>query len=783
MEIRTTNLRFLRSNAYIPQTEYDLLSTFELKIDEFFFPEQFNRRENYNYIGKIPPLFKFLLVSDNEIITKKKEDFVSCMTELNYKWNFQRELNRFCDEKLWILTMSCLKFINNCYEFEISLKKSLTLDDKTDLLLPFGFQLCSLSSYTYKLFKLLYLNNENMYCILNEYGHVGKNVSKLEYEWACFNIFEHPEKKFLSAFNNKFGQKYFKEAIPDLYSPVTKEALFFNGCVPHSHYPCLINKKANKDSISIYGVQSEKANQIFEEKLCRLIENNPNEISKVTIHWECNYLKVKQTQSFERFYKTILKPHPLLRLRPRTCVRGSYSDVYKLKWTKISHPNEKLYFLDVNGLFSYACTKFPFMIGKYDILIGEELKDVKIINNKLCFKNNEMYGTILLTILPPKNLFRPYLQYRTINNKVVNTLCSKCCEKNSKNCKHTDSERAITSSYFISEINYALHLDYKILNIFECHYYKTSSYIFKDFVTKLNAQKLKSSNIFKNCLSDDEKLQYCNFLNSEMDLTPPFNLTLKNVRNNPSKRFLSKLMANSFFGKFQQKCNTTKTTFVNSQANLEDIFFSNDEIKNIFCFDDKICQLEINSKEIVKRPNFKTNCYIGGLIVSYGKQIIYEYLNIIEANGGIIYQVECDSVLFSLPQNTPIPVRVSDSLGDFKLEIEGEILSYFSFGPKNYSITYQHENQVQNSIKISGLSLNNALFKEEITEQLFEEFLNNLETLQKKTISQIRTKKKPKFEIKTVLQQCSYSNQLTQRRYLQKTPNDYTMFPFGYNDK
>jgi hypothetical protein len=783
MEIQSANLRFLRSNAYLPQTEYELISTYELKIEEFYFPEQFNRRQNYNYTGNIPSLPNFSLVSDNDDIKRKKEIFVNHLSKLNYKWSFQRELNRYCDEKLWILTMSCLKFIADCFQFEILLKETSLLCNPSKVLLPFGFQLCSLSSYTYKLFKILYLNNEDTYCILNEYGTVGKNVSKLEYEWACFNIFEHPEKKFLSAFNNQYGQKYFREAIPDLYSPITKEALFFNGCICHSHYPCVLNKNATKDSITIYGVRSEEANQIFEAKLCKLLENNPKEISKVTIHWECSYLKMKQSESFQRFHKTIFKPHPLLCLKPRKCIRGSYSDVYKLKWTKLNNPDQTMHFLDVNGLFSYACTLFPFMTGKYEVLIGEQLKDVKIRNNKLFYKNNEMFGTILLTILPPKNLFRPYLQYRTLNGKVVNTLCSKCCEKSIKKCNHSDNDRALTSSYFISEINHALQFNYKILNIFECHFYKNSSYLLKDFVTKLNAQKLKSSNIFENCLSDNDKLKYCDFLNSEMNLNPPFNLTLSNVSNNPSKRFLSKLMANSFFGKFQQKCNKTKTTFVNSQANLEDVFFSTDKIKNIFCFDDKICQLEINCEETEKRPNFKTNCYIGGLIVSFGKQIMYDYLNIIEAHGGNIYQVECDSVLFSLPNNMAVPVRISHCLGDFKREIEGEILSYFSFGPKNYSITYRHQNKLYNSIKISGLSLNNALFKEEITEKLFEEFLNNSDTLQKKTISQIRTQKKAKFEIKTMLQQFTYSNQLTQRRYLKKEANNYTMLPFGYNEK
>jgi hypothetical protein len=102
-----------------------------------------------------------------------------------------------------------------------------------------------------------------------------------------------------------------------------------------------------------------------------------------------------------------------------------------------------------------------------------------------------MHGTIFLTILPPKNCFRPFLLSRTKSGKVVQTLCAKCAENSSHSCNHTDSQRALTSCYFISEINAALNFDYKIIHIYECHYYKNVSYILKDFVTKLNVQKIK----------------------------------------------------------------------------------------------------------------------------------------------------------------------------------------------------------------------------------------------------------------------------------------------------
>jgi hypothetical protein len=80
-------------------------------------------------------------------------------------------------------------------------------------------------------------------------------------------------------------------------------------------------------------------------------------------------------------------------------------------------------------------------------------------------------------------------------------------------------------------------------------------------------------------------------------------------------------------------------------------------------------------------------------IISYARQIIYEHLTEIKNKGGKIFQVECHSIIFSFPSTTCLPVNVSESLGDFKFEIEGEILCYYSFGPKNYAITFKDQHK------------------------------------------------------------------------------------------
>jgi hypothetical protein len=266
-----------------------------------------------------------------------------------------------------------------------------------------------------------------------------------------------------------------------------------------------------------------------------------------------------------------------------------------------------------------------------------------------------------------------------------------------------------------------------------------------------------------------------------MDLKYPFNLSPENIVPNERKRYLHKQIANTFFGKFQQNSNKPKTEYVRSQNDLENIFHSNNQtITDLFCLNENICQVEVNQKQ-KQFTNLKTNVYIGGAIVAYGRQIIYDYLNLIELKGGILYQVECDSIIFSLPVDTEIPVKISPSLGCFKHEINGEILSFYSFGPKNYSLTYRNhaDAQIKTLTRISGLSLKNSLFQNELSEKLFDDFLKNSDVVQKKTLTQLRTKKK-KMKIETVLDQFTYSNNLTKRRYLDKDLQELVLFPYGF---
>jgi hypothetical protein len=782
LEIKGLNLRFIASNSYFEGTEIELANQYNIKFDEHFFPKQFLLPHNINYQGQVPECNYFYSIYDDDKVKLKKETFVCTLQKYNYKWNLQKELIMFCEQKLLLLLLSCLKFQEDCYNFQLQL--NVISNQNFIFLNPFSYPLCSLGGFVYRLFKLYYLNNQSIYAVNNEFGITCKNVSKIEYEWASFMDYKYPEKEFLFAFNNKDGQKYFKEAIPDLYSPITKQAYFFNGCVFHGHCDnCYINPNANSSSKDPFGKTFKEINDLFFQKVTKLIENNEN-ITEIIIVWECQYRNERETDYVQYFLKNEFKFHPLLRLRPRTCVRGAFFDVYALKWSKKMCPNEKLYFIDVNGLYSYCAIKFKFMIGKYEIAIGKNIKNISFVNYKCYFKNQPIMGSMLVTIIPPKDLLHPFLLYRTKNGKTVNTLCSKCCETQNKFCKHNDMERAITSCYMISEIEFALRLNYKLVNIHECHYYFNSDYILKDFVQILNYFKTKYSDCIKKFQTDEEKLNYCNFLNSEMNLTNPFLLKPTEIESNKSKKTFFKLMANSLFGKLEQKHNKAKTLYVSNQTELENIFFSENKIDDIFCVTDDVCQVQITPNELKLKPNRKSNCYIGAQVTAYARQTIYTHMQTLIQHSALIFQVDCDSIIFSLQDKLLIPLELSDAVGHFKFEIQGEILSFYSLGPKNYSLTFCKNGMFETISKVCGLSISNSFQKDLLNDQLFDfyitQFLNDKQ--EKVFIMQQRNKSNfKKFKINSVLENVMFTNNLSKRRYVLESQNFLTM-PYGFKE-
>ena len=659
-----------------------------------------------------------------------------------------------------------------------------------ELIHPLADNVSSTYAFIYKVFKLFYLNFYDICSIKNEFGSsFGKEVSAQEYEYSSFLEFQYPNNNFRSAFNHELGQKNFKECIPDIYSPVTCEAVFYNGCFHHAHIDnCLINPNASADTFHpLLKKTYAKINEEFNQKIGLLFLNHPNEIKSVRIMWECTYLQEKSLNpDLKYFLSNNFKPRPLYRLRPRTATRSSFTECFALKWLKSQNKDETFYCVDINAMYSYIAMTSKFAIGNYQILVGRDLLKIIFKDNLFYYENNPnpMVGVMLVNVLAPKTLMFPFLPLRLEDESTVFTLCSKCAETKSKNnCRHSDSERSFTSVYFISELSFATTLGYQINEIFECHYFEKSEFVLKDFVKKLSFFRLKNTDLWVKCKNLQEKESYCNYLNESLNFEEPFKLSVENVSPNESKKLFYKTIMNSMFGKLQQRSDKPRTVYVNSQEEIEKYYFSDSVISNIFCINENLCELELRVPSEKIPPNRECNSYIGGELVSYGRILIYKTIQKIQLIGKVFYS-DCDSCFFSLPTNVQMPLEISDVFGAYKNVYEGEIISFFCLAPKNYAISYRTKDKIVKHVsKIKGISLSSYYVDEEINNSTFDFFMSKFlrDEIAKIDLAQIKCGKDKKSQkMSRKIELTKLSNQITTRRIIIKNCMNVSTIPYGF---
>ena len=798
MGIQELDLRFVSSDKYVEGSENQLARQFGIDFSPLFFPFDFLKVNSIHYVGKIPNKSAYFDLFDSEKTRHEKQEYFMHLKEKRQKnWNLKKELNTYVNQKLFLLTLRMLKFCKESFclqnKIKLGLKVELKSEDyqpiETVLINPFNAPICSLSGLIYNMFVYFYLQNCPLYCVNNEHGTNPSLVSRIEHIYTSYMEHRYPDRQFSAAFNCKGGQLFFPEAIPDLYCHNTNTVYMFNGCAGavHAHYDnCLMYPNAKPETINPFGIPYKDINEKFNLKLYKLLANHST-INQVEIQWECCFREnMKNDPILKEFIKThYLNNHPLQRLKPRDAMRGAYVETFTLKFDQQMFDTEKFWALDVNGLYSHCCLINRFMTGKYEVLIGKSLQRVRLEPNKILVDEKEVMGALLVNILPPKTLKYPFLPYRLKNGRTVLTLCKICAEiqSNSAKCNHKDNERSITATYMISEVQFAMSLGYKIITIFEMHVYFNSSFLFKNFVQHLNLSKTLASDCFKGLTSLKEKTCCLNLLNESLQLNPNEKITIEDIKPNDAKRNFYKSAANSFFGKFSQRQDRNQVLFINNQDELSKLYFSQNEIKEIHCLNDLICMVLVNRNCFKLPPNLRYNVYLGSQITAYARQCIYQHvLDLTLIKSCTIYHVNCDSIFFSMEKTAKMPLIVSPAVGHFKHIYDGEIISYFAIGPKQYTVNFIQNKQISTVNHVSGLCLNYDL-----NAQCDPNFLKHFIELNEKNISAsesfIQKKRKTDWKsltVKSYSERFTLTNSIKCRRKINPLTVRFETTPYGY---
>ena len=167
---------------------------------------------------------------------------------------------------------------------------------------------------------------------------------------------------------------------------------------------------------------------------------------------------------------------------------------------------------------------------------------------------------------------------------------------------------------------------------------------------------------------------------------------------NPGLRILAKLMLNSFWGKFAQRSNLTKTEQIEDSQIFFD-YLTSDEITFLDAdlVSDEILEIRYEYGDKFVQPN--TNVVIAAFTTAYACLQLYDELDMLQER--VLYY-DTDSVIYLSQPGQPEP-RLGNYIGDLTDELGGEHITVFaSGGPKNYG--YKTSGG-KTEVKVRGITL------------------------------------------------------------------------------
>ena len=142
-------------------------------------------------------------------------------------------------------------------------------------------------------------------------------------------------------------------------------------------------------------------------------------------------------------------------------------------------------------------------------------------------------------------------------------LCKMCADTcNQTPCTHSDAERAIQGTWCTIELEKALEKGYRLPQIHEVwHFPQKTDTLFKEYIDTFAKIKLEASSYPKACVTDEQKQAYVDDIMEHQGIQ----LDPTKITYNLGLRALTKLMLNSFWGKYVLHCKGyfTKKFFLN----------------------------------------------------------------------------------------------------------------------------------------------------------------------------------------------------------------------------
>lgn len=243
-----------------------------------------------------------------------------------------------------------------------------------------------------------------------------------------------------------------------------------------------------------------------------------------------------------------------------------------------------------------------------------------------------MEGLIKCSVLAPRKLRFPVLPCNDLHSKLMFYLCRACAKNQSqRKCTHNDIERSFEGTWVADELRKAIQKRYKILELQEIWEYEVTQYdpktksggLFTDYINNFIKIKTESSGWPKWCITEDQKEAYIN----EFEEKEGIQLRRDRIAKNPGLRSLSKIMCNSFWGKFGQLENKSMTAVISQPRELFRMLTDPDVVvEAVLPINDKYLAASYSTKVEAQKPLNHVNTVIAAYTTAGARLELYKYL-------------------------------------------------------------------------------------------------------------------------------------------------------------
>ncbi|XP_022800925.1 uncharacterized protein LOC111338671 [Stylophora pistillata] len=460
----------------------------------------------------------------------------------------------------------------------------------------------------------------------------------------------------------------------DGYDEQSRTCFEFQGCLFHGFRTCFPDRKQVPHSAM--GLTVGALLRRTQQKLKALRDAGYTVIEM----WKCKFDALKkQDEECRNFVTNLNLVSPL---EPRDAFFGGRTGAVALHH-RVSD-SEQIRYVDVTSEYPWVNKNGLYPLGHPVILYELENQDPSVY-----------YGLLKVDVLPPAELFHPFLPYRrkmsSGSYKFTFPLCAKWVEVESVKpmlarsftCSHTDTERCLRGTWCSPDLNKAIALGYRVLRIHELWHFRS---------------KQESAGYPAWCENETDRARYVQDYHQKegIELDP------SKIAKNPGQKAVAKLMLNSFWGKSGQQTNKSGTTQLSEARDLLDLL--DDPLVNV----QDIRNLSPEIVEVVTQRDasdrvkgMTTNIFIAAFTTAMARLKLYESLETVQQQ--VLYY-DTDSVVYRWKLGDP-EIPLGDHLGEMTNELDdGDYIQEFiSAGAKNYGYR-THLGHV--STKVKGFSLN-----------------------------------------------------------------------------